>query len=321
MSAPSDRPHYRFKEGVVEVTLSKHATTFYARCEPALMRAAALEDEDNNASSPIQANTEWVANRATTENFSKVLERKPIDPIVHGHCQNVVSVISNILDYHSAERSREGKVSSDEFYCINDIWKHQLTSIAKGDFQIWSKAVKFVINEEDLLKNEPLIRERCERLEREQGLVLGPMVESDIKLMLELNTVQYDEGYGRFMIKNSVCFRTEDGNMVAWAGTHGDFSIAALHVLPAYRSMGLGRLVVNSLALAHVRLAREILTTLGGKNDADVPASKLVAHADCVVENLPTMLFMERCGWHRIGIYLWFELTYKRSNGTVGKDV
>lgn len=90
-------------------------------------------------------------------------------------------------------------------------------------------------------------------------------------------------------------------------------SIAALHVLPEYRKWGLGRLVLNTLALMHVRLAREILTTLGGKDDTQVPASKLIAHADCLDDNLPTQLFMERCGWRPAGIYMWLGLTYKSS--------
>lgn len=114
------------------------------------------------------------------------------------------------------------KQSTDDFYCINDIWRHQLTSIAKGGLEIWSRAIKFVISEEELVKDEPLIRERCEQLEKEKGLVIGPMMESDIKLMLEMNKVEYPEEYGRHMIKRSRCFRGKDGKMVAWAGTHGD---------------------------------------------------------------------------------------------------
>lgn len=94
-----------------------------------------------------------------------------------------------------------------------------------------------------------------------------------------------------------------------------------MHVLPEHRQAGLGRLILSHLSLMHVRLAREILTTLGGKENADIPASKLVAHADCLDDNHPTIRFMERCGWHRVGFYLWLDLTYKgNKEATTSKD-
>jgi GNAT superfamily N-acetyltransferase len=206
-----------------------------------------------------------------------------------------------------------------------------------GKLSEGNRGVKHVITEEELLKADPEIRLRCQELEEKEGLVLGPMVESDIPLMLELNGVKFDDEYGRFIIKRSRCFRNRKGEMVAWAGTHGDcksipmplcpfanipfippnsltwyflftiivlVSIAALHVLPEYRKTGLGRLVLHSLAMLHIKLAREILSTLG--DDAEpVSATTLVAHADCMDYNQATMIFMERCGWHRIGFYLW----------------
>ncbi|KAK3809209.1 MAG: hypothetical protein J3Q66DRAFT_443973 [Benniella sp.] len=300
----------------VDMTISD-STTFYARCEPALMRAAALEGVDTLDST--QDNTEAIANGATADNFSKALEKKPVDPVVHGHYKNVLSAISSVLEHRSAERSRLGKENSpDNFYCVNDIWINPLSSIAGGGLRIWNRAVKFAITEEQLLAEEPMIRARCEELEKD-GFILGPMEESDIKLMLESNKVYYPEDYGKHIIKRSVCFR-KDGKMVAWAGTHSDFSIAALHVLPEHRKAGLGRLVLNHLSLMHVRLAREILTTLGGKENTDIPASKLVAHADCLDDNYPTILFMERCGWHRVGFYLWLQLTYKGDKEATSKD-
>jgi hypothetical protein len=91
----------------VDVTISDSRTTFYARCEPALMRAAALEGVGTLDST--QDNTEAIANGATAGNFSKALEKKPVDPVVHGHYQNVLSVISSVLERQSAERSRLGK--------------------------------------------------------------------------------------------------------------------------------------------------------------------------------------------------------------------
>lgn len=75
-------------------------------------------------------------------------------------------------------------------------------------------------------------------------------------------------------------------------------------MLPEYRKAGLGRLVLHSLAMIHTKLAREILATQG--DDAEsVSATTLVAHADCMDYNQATMAFMERCGWRRIGYYLW----------------
>ena len=80
-------------------------------------------------------------------------------------------------------------------------------------------------------------------------------------------------------------------------------SIAALHVLAEYRKLGLGRLVLQSLALMHVRLARQVLSTRSGH--VSIPRTALYAHADCMDYNIPTMVFMERCGWRRVGNYLW----------------
>ncbi|KAG0237189.1 hypothetical protein BGX31_003650 [Mortierella sp. GBA43] len=316
----SSQPHYRSKplpagkvdgeEQVswteLDLTISNQSITFYARCEPALVRAAALEANRDGASGSIENNSLFIANEATADNMPKALESG--SAIVQAHSRNVISVMSGILEHQSAERIRLGKnESSDDLYCVHDIWLNQLSAI--GDIKLYNRAIKFVISEDDLVKEEPWIRARCEELERDQGLVVGPMVESDIKQMLELNTVRYPEDYGKHIIKRSVCFRDKDQKMVAWAGTHGD----SLHVLPEYRKAGLGRLVLNILALMHVRLAREILTTLGNKDNADIPASQLVAHADCLVDNIPTLIFMERCGWRRVGFYLWLNLTYKSS--------
>lgn len=87
-------------------------------------------------------------------------------------------------------------------------------------------------------------------------------------------------------------------------------SVAALHVLPAYRKMGLGRLILMTLALAQVRLARSILA-LRGPDAKVIPSESIMAHADCIDDNYPTMVFMERCGWTRTGIHNWIGLLNK----------
>ncbi|KAI8597786.1 hypothetical protein EDD21DRAFT_206550 [Dissophora ornata] len=190
------------------------------------------------------------------------------------------------------------------FYAINDVWKPALASVANLTDGI--KCVKFVIGEKKLLSMEPEIQARCLQLETEEGLTLGPILEKDIKRMLELNGVKYSEFYGRHIIKRSHCFRDRAGEMVAWAGTHEDFSIAALHVLPEYRKMGLGRLVLQNIALMHVRLAREVFAA--GSDPEATEHLEIFAHADCLMHNVPTMVFMERCGWHRAGHHLWLGL-------------
>src|SRR5690554_3367135 len=115
----------------------------------------------------------------------------------------------------------EQKGSSHKFYCINDIWKPALASLARFEDGV-DEGVKFVVSEKDLLTMEPEIRLKCQQLEKEEELVLGPMVEDDVKLMLELNHVKYDEPYGHLIIRQSQCFRDKTGKPVAWAGTHGD---------------------------------------------------------------------------------------------------
>ncbi|KAF9143897.1 hypothetical protein BGX30_014381 [Mortierella sp. GBA39] len=279
----------------VDVTIAGHASTIYARGEYSLMQAASQAGSEGGA---IDGHYSF---KATAENFSKAAKS---DPVIQGHQNNVVAVMKEILEHPVANKTPPGQDEAglQYFYCLNEIWIPALKAF--GKLSDGNRAVKHVITEEELLKADPEIRRRCQELEEREGLVLGPMVESDIPLMIELNSVKYDDEYGRFIIKRSLCFRNKKGDMVAWAGTHGDFSIAALHVLPEYRKTGLGGLVLHGLAMTHIKLAREILATRG--DDAEsVSATTLVAHADCMDYNQATMIFMERCGWRRIGFYLW----------------
>ncbi|KAF9924340.1 hypothetical protein BGZ67_009335 [Mortierella alpina] len=308
-----EQPHYRshavslaaaaeHPSTVVDATLYGYAATFYARCESLLMQAAIATASTNETSKEDKIRL------ASGESMSLALQSSTVDPVVREHYRNVSSVVSEIFSRRSAHgvSSEEGQAKDTEeacdmFYCINDIWSPVLESHASITES--TRGVKFVISEEDLLAAEPRLRSRCLEVLESQGLVLGPMVENDIKLMIESNHIPYSEDYGRQIIKRSQCFRSRTGNMVAWAGTHGDFSIAALHVLPEYRKLGLGRLVLQSLALMHVRLARHILSTKG--DDVSISRTALYAHADCVDDNIPTMVFMERCGWRRVGTFLW----------------
>ncbi|KAF9278658.1 hypothetical protein BGZ74_003034 [Mortierella antarctica] len=284
---------------VIDVTIQGHAECFFANCEKEMMQAAIDAAESGTST-----------DNATGENLLQALKKQPADSVIVDHYDNICSIISTILERKSRNFKREvnkedGKLEPEYFYSINDIWLPALA--AYGELTEGNRAVKFVINEHDLLLQEDDVKAKCMHLENDQGLTLGPMEESDIDLMIELNAVKYDQHYGRHIIKRSVCFRSKDGKMVAWAGTHGDFSIAALHVLPAYRKLGLGRLVLWHLAREHMRLARKALE-IGGTLSENIPATALYAHADCLDHNLPTMVFMERCGWHRIGMYNWIGL-------------
>ncbi|KAG0274673.1 hypothetical protein BGZ95_009569 [Linnemannia exigua] len=284
----------------IDVTVAGHANTLYARCEHSLMQTAASATTAS-ASSDDGTAENHCSLEATADNFTKVLES---DVVIQGHQNNVVAVMNEILDHPVAKNKPPGQDDDvlQFFYCLNEIWMPALKTF--GKLSDGNRCLKHIITEEQLLKNDPEIRRRCRELEEAEGLVLGPMVESDVPLMIELNGVKYDEEYGRFIIKRSVCFRNKKGEMVAWAGSHGDFSVAALHVLPEHRKSGLGRLILHSLAMMHIKLAREILDTRG--DDAEPISTKtLVAHADCMDYNLATIMFMERCGWHRIGYYLW----------------
>lgn len=116
------QPHYRSRllptgkvdgeEGALtemDVTIDQFAITIYARCEATLMRAAALEAEDSGSSGRTQPSPKYIASVATAENLSKALERNPVDPVVQGHYQNVLSVITDLLEHQSAKRTRSGK--------------------------------------------------------------------------------------------------------------------------------------------------------------------------------------------------------------------
>ncbi|KAG0334386.1 hypothetical protein BG000_008375 [Podila horticola] len=284
---------------VIDVTIQGHSESFFAHCEKEMMQAAIDAAESGTST-----------DNATGENLLRALKKQPADSVIVGHYDNICSIISTILERKAKSFKRQvnikgAKLEPEYFYSINDIWLPALA--AYGELVDRNRAVKFVINEHELLLQEDEVKEKCMHLESDQELTLGPMEEKDIELMIELNSVKYDSHYGRHIIKRSVCFRSKDGKMVAWAGTHGDFSIAALHVLPAYRKLGLGRLVLWHLAREHMRLARKALE-IGGTLSETIPASALYAHADCLDHNLPTMVFMERCGWHRIGMYNWIGL-------------
>ncbi|KAI1316106.1 hypothetical protein EDD11_010420 [Mortierella claussenii] len=318
------QPHFCAREHVhgqlpqesahVHVSMSGWANTFYAQCEKLLMRAAATfaVKAAADGKSAAELTSEDVVKHGTSENFAKLLKQSPVDPIIQDHCHNVSSIISNILEFQASERIRLNKeIRPELFYCINDIWSPVLTSIPNHHLVFSNRAVKFIINEEDLLKGDSRRAEQCRRLESEDSLVLDSMQERDIDLMLECNTIKFERPYAKRIIRYAKCFRNKDGDMVAWAGTHSDFSIAALHVLPEYRKKGLGGLVLDSLALMHVRLAREMLITLGGQDNDAVSASSLFAHADCMDYNSEAMVFMERNGWRRAGSFLWLGLADK----------
>ncbi|KAF9946746.1 hypothetical protein BGZ72_011168 [Mortierella alpina] len=308
-----EQPHYRSHAlpltaaaeqapTVVDATLYGYAATFYARCEPLLMQAAI------SAASTSETRKEERTSLASGENMTLALQSSTLNPVVQDHYRNVFSVVSEIFSRRSSDgapseegQAKDAEEACDMFYCINDIWRPVLE--AHASIKETTRAVKFVISEEDLLAAEPGIRSQCLELLESKGLVLGPIMESDVKLMIESNHLPYSEDYGRQIIKRSQCFRNRAGEMVAWAGTHGDFSIAALHVLAEYRKLGLGRLVLQSLALMHVRLARQVLSSKSGH--VSIPRTALYAHADCMDYNIPTMVFMERCGWRRVGNYLW----------------
>ncbi|KAG0014798.1 hypothetical protein BGZ81_000250 [Podila clonocystis] len=284
---------------VIDVTIQGHSECFFAHCEKEMMQAAIDAAESGTST-----------DNATGENFLQALKKWPADSVIAGHYDNICSIIFTILERKGKNLEREFNnenaiLEPEYFYSINDIWLPALA--AYGELIDGTRAVKFVINEHDLLLQEDEVKAKCVQLQNDQGLTLGPMEERDIEMMIELNGVKYDPHYGHHIIKRSVCFRSKDGHMVAWAGTHGDFSIAVLHVLPDYRKLGLGRLVLWHLAREHMRLARKALE-IGGTLSDNIPSTALYAHADCVDDNLPTTVFMERCGWHRIGMYNWIGL-------------
>lgn len=287
---------------VIDITIQGHAHCFVAHCEKEMMQAAIDAAESGSST-----------DNATGENMLQALKKQP-DSVIARHYDNICSIICTILEHKAKTFKRkgnreDGKPEPEYFYSLNDIWLPALA--AYGELTGGNRGVKFVISEHDLLLQEDEVKARCAQLENDQGLTLGTMEERDTALMLELNGVQYDAHYGRYIIKRSACFRSKKGNMVAWAGTHGDFSIAALHVLPDYRKLGLGRLVLWHVAREHMSLARKAIE-IGGTASETIPSTALYAHADCLEHNLSTMVFMERCGWRRIGMYNWVGLYANR---------
>ncbi|KAG0307834.1 Vacuolar protein sorting-associated protein 20 [Dissophora globulifera] len=291
----SEHPHYRWaptptlgvdgapSSDTIYVTVSGLAAYFHAHCEPVVQGTFSDTTAAGEAS-----------------------KSSPKDLVSREHFQNVQSAVLEILRHRSAEQTSQGtqEPAMQLFFAINNIWKPVLASVA--NLTEGNNGVKFVISEKDLLAQEPALQVQCQQLELEYGLTSGPMIESDVKQMIELNGVKYSDEYGLFLIKRSVCFRDKTGEMVAWAGTHQDFSVAALHVQSSYRKLGLGKLVLQKIALMHVRLARQILAK--GSDPEASARLEIFAHGDCLTHNTPTMIFMKRCGWRPVGEYLWLGL-------------
>ncbi|KAG0057474.1 hypothetical protein BGZ83_010042 [Gryganskiella cystojenkinii] len=282
-------PHYRTigmpiagtdsKQTVIDLTISGHAVSYFPRSQNQLVDA--LVEDAKQAGEVVERSQALIA--VTEAKTAQYLTKESADPVHVGHDRNVRTVLSSVVAQLKELRAGEGKLS-------------------KGH-----RAVKFIITEKKLLESEALIVQECERIERDHGLVLESMQQKDVPQMIQSNAVPYSDSYGRFIVKTSRCFRNKDGKMVAWAGSHEDFSVAALYVVPAYRKMGLGRLVLMALALAHVRLARSILDSRG-PDASPIDSELIVAHADCIDDNHPTIVFMERCGWTPTGYSNWVGL-------------
>ncbi|KAI1315369.1 hypothetical protein EDD11_000928 [Mortierella claussenii] len=287
---------------VADIAISKRSITIYAHCEALLMQAAVLQtDGQTNTAVYMDGVPQELAIK---QSISRYQAKSADDLILNRHFQATRSLIEQTLERHSTEFGLFSSGSKDLKYNINGILAPPLASGIKG--------TKFTLSECDLVKSEPEFRTACQQLERNEGLILGHMTEDDVKLMIEVTEVKYDEEYGRHIIRRSQCFRNRDGKMVAWAGTHDDFSIAALPVLPPYRKMGLGKLVLESIARVHVALAREPLAAAGDEKVAS--DLELYAHADCVEHNTRAIAFMKRCGWRPVGNFLWTGVLPKSCN-------
>ncbi|KAI8576320.1 hypothetical protein K450DRAFT_257683 [Umbelopsis ramanniana AG] len=80
-----------------------------------------------------------------------------------------------------------------------------------------------------------------------EELRVDDATEHDAELIRTSNKVPFDPAYVIECCKLSSVLRKKDGEMVAWACTHADGCIAALHVRPEWRRLGLAQVVVNSL--------------------------------------------------------------------------
>ncbi|KAF9399363.1 hypothetical protein BGZ94_005746, partial [Podila epigama] len=245
---------------VCDVTIQGHAACFYIRGEKKLIQRAIdnLTTNSNNVVDTASNENGGVdtsslsASHATGSDLQQALSNRPTDPILQGHFDNVCAIVAKILKHRATvskaksngQDNEQDQAKSDPqlFYGVSQFWLPVLT--AHGKLTRGNYGVKFVISERELLNQQSKIEARCQELEQTHGLVLGTMVEKDIAQMLELNSVKYDEDYGHHIIKRSACFRTKEGVIIAWGGSHSDFAVAALHVLPEYRKLGLGKLVL-----------------------------------------------------------------------------
>ncbi|KAF9973752.1 hypothetical protein BGZ73_002993 [Actinomortierella ambigua] len=191
------------------------------------------------------------------------------------------------------------------FFGVNRIWHHAVVSLYPTIYRE-GPAIKFAISEKDLLALEPKIHAEMQAIADSKNWTFGPMHKSDAPLMIEKNSLKYDLEYGEIITQRSVCFRDQNGAMLAWAGTHLDLSVAALHVLPEYRKEGLGRLMLIYINLMQIKFLRELLA---GTSQQCADPNQLYMHADTESYNVATQKFMLRCGYKLVSYTNWFSVS------------
>ncbi|KAG0228950.1 hypothetical protein BGW41_003226 [Actinomortierella wolfii] len=242
--------------------------------------------------------------RNKSEQAHQEIEAKiQADPFIQEQFQIFQTVAREVVRLINEGVDADTAVTPVHFFGVNQIWRRAVVSLYPMHSD--GPSVKFIISEMDLLAAEPALHTEMQTIANRKGWTFGPMQKSDIPLMIERNGIKYDVEYAEHVIERSICFRDQNGAMIAWAGTHQD-SVAALHVLPEYRKEGLGRLILLYLNLSQIKRLREYLV---GTDQETVDPCKLYMHADTVAENTPTQKFMLRCGYRIASRANWFTLT------------
>ncbi|CAO3685911.1 unnamed protein product [Umbelopsis ramanniana] len=117
------------------------------------------------------------------------------------------------------------------------------------DLAEYGPCVRYVCPIEDYLEKEAL---QTLTVNGEE-LIVDNATEHDAELIRVSNKVPFEPAYVKECCKLSSVLRKKDGEMVAWACTHADGCIAALHVRPEWRRLGLAQVVVNTLCQKQAR--------------------------------------------------------------------
>ncbi|KAI7898524.1 uncharacterized protein BX663DRAFT_239408 [Cokeromyces recurvatus] len=117
----------------------------------------------------------------------------------------------------------------------------------------------------------------------------------DVELVRISNKILFDREYVEACFCMTSAIKKVDTNeSVAWAMTHRDLYVGALHVLPDYRRRGLAEIILIDITRRYIDFYKQCLP--------DVPLSQMYINACVESYNTPSANLFKKAGWSQIGL-------------------